>query len=182
MSATPPTQRLNPVIDIEANLVTHKIDTEKEFSGDDAWKSLLAHGDRIYASPFNADRMLVVDVNSPKLEPSIEVSNVDSGQQKWNGMAEQGGFIFSAPVRAAAILVVDPSSGSTWGIPIRPSSEGATFNTITAVRHGVLLCPGSRKDLLFLDYADRIEDAIGGKKSQQESAGSCNASNFRFPF
>ncbi|CAE7247657.1 unnamed protein product [Symbiodinium sp. CCMP2592] len=169
------------VIDIFESSVVQRIETWKVFNGGEAWKSLLAHDGHIYASPFNANKMLVVDAHRHG-QDSIDVRRVASGQRKWNGMAQKGGVIFAAPVDAPAILVLDTASRSVWGLPVarRRGSEGA-FNTITAVGNRLILCPASRRDLLVLDHVDQITEAIrASRESARYTSCSARVASFKF--
>eukprot|EP00466_Bigelowiella_natans_P009520 jgi/Bigna1/141132/aug1.60_g15840 len=83
--------------------------------------SALANDGRIFAIPFNADKVLVID---PSRNTSYELDESYLGIKQWNtSTVALDGRIFAPPCSSQRVLVVDPKYNSSYLLP--KSYEGS---------------------------------------------------------
>jgi len=78
------------------------------------WVAVVALRGRVYAIPYNADKLLVYDPAIGQVS-GIDTSRVDKGDGKWKGAVVLGTKVYAVPWNAKKILMYDPETGKVRG-------------------------------------------------------------------
>ena len=73
---------------------------------------ICSHQGKVYAAPFDADKLLVYDPSTGALE-GIDVSTVARGDSKFQGICSHQGKLYAAPSYADKLLVYGPSGNAS---------------------------------------------------------------------
>ena len=113
------------------------------------WSGITAVGTKVYASPHEAPKLLVVDTGTDTAY-GIETEGVYSGKVKWSGITAVGTKVYAAPDEAPKLLVADTVTDTAYGIDTEgvqsskappPRRRRAPTSNVTPVRSSTASIP-----------------------------------------
>ena len=120
------------------------------------WFGAVAVGSSVFASPWNADCMLVYGIgNGSGSFEGIDTSNVATGDHKWSKLIEAGGRLYAAPSHAKQILVVDVNTKKPWGIPITSCDLGSWWTSLAHHGQHIYIVSNTEPYILVHNMADK---------------------------
>ena len=103
------------------NAPLHGIDSGTADKGRFKWSGIAALGTKLFAAPFRAPVLLVVETLAGVVVRGNSTDAVHKGVLKWRGIAALGTKLFAAPDRAPVLLVVETLAG----VVVRSNSTDA---------------------------------------------------------
>lgn len=164
------------------NPAAGSIQTVSVAGGTDYWRGGAVCGTKVYAAPFNSDKILIFDISTYTVS-YLTIPNVGASSGRFWGAVERNGKIYFVPHNATTILVLNTSNNSMY--TIGAFSGGAQFAGGALAKGTIYLAPYNATVINAITPSDGIGgiDAGSGTAKYVGAAASLDQSRVYFaPF